>query len=86
MLKPTPQEFDAALKKAHALRESGQDADALARSLLYLAEKAEALEKIASLAELYINHGQSVQHHTALTMALEQARRKDLFGHRELLR
>lgn len=86
MLKPTPEELDAALTKAGAMREQDQDGDFLARSLLFLTEKADALEKIASLADLYINHGQLVQHHTALVMALEQAKRKELFEHRDLLR
>lgn len=86
MLKPSSEELKIALDAANQLREQDTDAQHLAKALLYFVEKAAALEKIAVAADLYINHGEAIQHHTELLRAIEHAKRRDYFEHIELLR
>ncbi len=86
MLKPSGEELKIALDAANQIREQDADSEHLAKALLYFVEKAAALEKIAVAADLYINRGEAIQHHSELLRAIENAKRRDYFEHIELLR
>jgi hypothetical protein len=77
-VKPSDEELKAALEEAERIRESGDDPGYLAKSLLYLHQRNEDLEKILEHAERYIQFGLPVEEHTRLKLLLEEAKTREL--------
>ena len=74
-MKPTPEQIRSALAAAEAMRERGEDPDALALTLLYLKRHCERLEPVFLHAERYVGFGQDEGEHRQLVRAIETARR-----------
>ena len=74
-MKPTSDQIRRALVAAEAMRERGEDPDALALTLLYLKRHCERLEPVFLHAERYLGFGQDEGEHRRLVRAIEQARR-----------
>ena len=70
--KPSDTVYSDALNNAELVRESDNDPHALAHTILYLAERNDKLEAIATAAEAYIRFGQDPQLHTNLVKALQR--------------
>ncbi len=70
--KPSESVYSDALNKAELVRESDNDPHAMAHTILYLAERNDKLETIATAAEAYIRFGQDPQLHTNLVRALQR--------------
>jgi hypothetical protein len=77
-VKPSDQELKAALAEAEQIRESGEDPHFLAKSLLYLHQRNQDLEKVLEHAERYIQFGLPVEEHTQLQLLLEEAKTREL--------
>ena len=77
MSKPTPQQLEQALNTAKNMRESGNDPDYLAKSLLNCHYQASFLEQVLHAAERYINSGLGEREHTRLIQAINKARTVD---------
>lgn len=73
MGKPTVEELKQALHAAITMRESGQDPDFIAKSLLNLNYRVEKLESVLSAARRYLHAGQSVSDHRTLLRAVQTA-------------
>lgn len=70
--KPCDTVYSDALNNAELVRESDNDPHALGHTILYLAERNDKLEAIATAAEAYIRFGQDPQLHTNLVKALQR--------------
>ena len=77
MSKPTPQELECALEKAKHMRETDQDPDFIAKSLLNCHYQSTYLEQVLHAAEHYINSGLGEREHTRLIQAISKAREVD---------
>lgn len=77
MSKPTPQESECALEKAKHMRETDQDPDFIAKSLLNCHYQSTYLEQVLHAAEHYINSGLGEREHTRLIQAISKAREVD---------
>ena len=77
MLKPTKEELQAALEEAERMREDSDDPYYMARSLLYLNGRTEALEKVFEAAVRYMKFGQEEHEHAELLKVIEAARKKE---------
>jgi enoyl-CoA hydratase/carnithine racemase len=77
-VKPSGEELKAALEEAERIRESGEDAHFLAKSLLYLHQRNSDLEKVVEHAERYIQFGLPVEEHTQLKLLLDEAKTREL--------
>lgn len=77
-MKPSDEELKAALEEAERIRESADDPNFLAKSLLYLHQRNADLEKILEHAERYIQFGLPVEEHTRLKLLLEEAKTREL--------
>jgi len=77
-MKPTDDELTAALQRAEAMREQGDDPEHLAKSLLYLARRDELLEEILQHLELFLGFGFPEEEHARLVLLVDQARRQAL--------
>ena len=73
-MKPTKQEITEALETARRMSTRDDDADHLAKTLLYLARRVEHLERIREYAERYVRFGNPVEDHRDLLVALQRAR------------
>ncbi len=78
MLKPTKEELAHALKAAEYMREHDLDRHHIAKTLLYLIERNEKLEKVMSRAELFLHFGQGATEHAELTRAISRAKRAEV--------
>jgi len=77
MSKPNPQELECALDKAKQMRETGDDADFLAKALLNCHYQSTFLQQVLHAAEHYINSGLGEIEHTRLIQAINNAREVD---------
>ncbi len=77
-MKPNSDQLKAALEAAEGMRESGNDPDFLAKSLLYLHQRNEDLEKILEHAERYLQFGLPTEEHAQLKLLLEAAKIREL--------
>lgn len=73
MGKPTEQELQHALETAAKMRESGQDPDFLAKSLLNLNYRFELVMKVLTQTKRYLHSGESPQEHAHLVRVIEKA-------------
>jgi hypothetical protein len=77
-VKPSSEELKAALEEAERIRESGEDPYFIAKTLLYLQQRNNDLEKVMEHAERYIQFGLPVEEHTQLKLLLEEAKTREL--------
>lgn len=73
MGKPTATELRQALDRAIQMRESGNDPDFLAKSLLNLHYRLLKAEKAVEVARRYLHAGQSATDHRLLMQAVQDA-------------
>lgn len=74
-MKPTLEERSIARQAAERLRETGGDAEFLAKSLLYLLERDQLLDKLWRQVELYLKFGEAPQEHARLMKLLQEIER-----------
>ena len=74
MSKPTKEELDRALVVAKMMRESGNDPDFVAKSLLSHNYRLGYLEAVYEAVEHYLHSGLAEREHTVLLRTLEKAR------------
>jgi CBS domain-containing protein len=72
--KPSPAQFEAALRAAESMHVAARDPDALAATLLYLNQRRVYLEKVLSLADRYLTAGQDESNHALLLKAVLAAK------------
>jgi hypothetical protein len=77
---PTKQEITKALETAQRMSANDDDAEHLAKTLLYLARRVQDLERIREYAERYVRFGNPVEDHRDLLVALQKAREHALSG------
>ena len=77
MGKPTEAEYESALTEAARMRESGEDPNFVAKTLLNLDYRFQHLEKVYEALEAWLHSGQSVQEHTRLMLLLDRYRNMD---------
>jgi len=77
MSKPTNEELEQALVKAKDMRETGDDPDFIAKSLLNCHYQSIYLEQVLQAAQHYINSGLGEREHTRLIQAINKAREID---------
>lgn len=75
MGKPSTHELRHALDRAIEMRESGNDPDFLAKSLLNLHYRLLKAEKAVESARRYLHSGQSPTEHRDLLLAVQEAER-----------
>lgn len=73
MGKPTASELRQALDRAITLRESGNDPDFLAKSLLNLHYRVLKLERALEMSKRYLHSGQGATEHRLLLQAVHDA-------------
>ena len=73
MGKPTATELRQALDRAIQMRESGNDPDFLAKSLLNVHYRLLKAEKAVDLARRYLHAGQSATDHRLLMLAIQES-------------
>jgi hypothetical protein len=73
MGKPTAEELQQALDTAIRMRESGNDPDFVAKSLLNLNYRLMHLEHVMTAAQHFLHAGQSVTEHRRLLGAIQAA-------------
>lgn len=73
MGKPTQHELRQALDRAIAMRESGNDPDFMAKSLLNLHYRLLKAERAVEAAKRYLHAGQSPTEHRELLLAVQEA-------------
>ncbi len=84
MGKPTDQELETALSEAKRLRESGQDAHFLGKSLLNCHYQNQFLLEVLHAADHYLRSGMAEAEHTRLLRAIDKAHQADnRSAHRE---
>lgn len=77
MATPTASELRQALDRALAMRDTGNDPDYLAKSLLNLHYRLLRMERVAEAARRYLNSGQSVTEHRLLMQAVHEAEEEE---------
>jgi hypothetical protein len=84
MGKPTNQQRETALTEAKRLRESGEDAHFLGKTLLNCHYQNQFLLDVLHAAEHYLHSGMAESEHTRLLRAIDKARQADdRSAHRE---
>jgi CBS domain-containing protein len=73
--KPTADEYHTALRAADALHVEERDTRYLGKTLLYLDQRRDQLEKVLELAYRFLLSGQDVQVHALLLKAIHKANR-----------
>lgn len=73
MGKPTESELQQAIRAAVLMRESGNDPDFVAKSLLNLNYRVQKLERVMTAARRYLHAGQSVSDHRQLMQLIQAA-------------
>lgn len=76
-MKPTPAELHQALAEAERLRDTGQDAQHLAKTLLYQHERLRHLEEVHLHAVRLVKFGLDEHEHALLLKALDAAKRAE---------
>jgi hypothetical protein len=76
-MKPTANELEMAIVAAEAMRESGADEHHVAKTLLYLYQRQQYLEKVRAAAENYLHSGQEEPQHAELVLTIEAARQAE---------
>lgn len=76
-MKPTPEQLHMALAEAEHLREAGEDARFLAKTLLYQHERLRHLEAVLAHAERLVKFGLDEHEHALLIKALDEAKRAE---------
>jgi len=76
-MKPTDGELEMAIIAAEELWQSGRDEHHLAKTLLYLYQRFDVLEKVRIAAENYLRSPQEASRQAELTRAIETATRLD---------
>jgi len=76
-MKPTETELEIAIIAAEQMRDTGNDTHHVAKTLLYLYQRLQAVERIHKAAERYIHFGQEEPQHAELVMAIEAARKAE---------
>jgi hypothetical protein len=79
-MKPTDAELEIAIIAAEHMRETGTDEHHVAKSLLYLYQRLDKLEKVLAAAEDYFHFGQEEPQYSALVHAIEVAREAEAGG------
>lgn len=74
-MKPTDGELEMAIIAAEELWQSGHDEHHLAKTLLYLYQRLDALEKVRTAAENCLRSGQEASRQEELRHAIEAAER-----------
>ncbi len=70
MSKPSLQELECALEKAKHMRETGEDPDFIAKSLLNCHYQFTYLEQVLHAAQHYVNSGLGEREHSRLIQVL----------------
>lgn len=73
MGKPTDTELQQAIAAAIAMRESGHDADHVAKALLSLNYRMQKMEKLLEATKRYLHAGQNATDHRTLLQAVQAA-------------
>lgn len=73
MGKPSESELQQAIRAAVLMRESGNDPDFVAKSLLNLNYRVQKLERVMTAARRYLHAGQSVSDHRQLMQLIQAA-------------
>lgn len=76
-MKPTTDELEMALDVAERMRDADIDSYYLAKSLLYLDQRNQLLEKVLEHVELFIQFGLPEDEHARLVLLLEEIRKKE---------
>ena len=76
-MKPTETELEIAIIAAEQMRDLGKDKHHIAKSLLYLYQRLQTVERIRKAAERYVHFGQEEPQHAELVRAIEAAKRVD---------
>jgi hypothetical protein len=76
-MKPTEEEFQAALEEAERLREDEEDTYFLAKSLFYLYKRNLELEQVMEHLERFLQFGLPVEEHSELIRIVEQVREEE---------
>jgi CBS domain-containing protein len=75
--KPSTDEYDIALRTAEVLHVEERDPRHLGKTLLYLDQRLDLLEKVIELADRFLLSGQDVQVHARLLKAIHAAKRAE---------
>jgi hypothetical protein len=76
-MKPTDGELEMAIIAAEELWQSGRDEHHLAKTLLYLYQRLDVLEKVRTAAENCLHSGQEASRQEELRQAIEAADRME---------
>jgi hypothetical protein len=76
-MKPTVDQLKAALAAAKRMRAQGDDPDSLGRSVLYLHQRDELLERILLHMERFLQFGLPEEEHAKLVRLIEEAQAQD---------
>ena len=74
MAKPTPEEMETALSMAKQMRDRDVDPFFIAKALLNLNYRFDALQEVLQAADRYVNMGMSEQERTRLIRAIDKAK------------
>ena len=77
MSKPTDIELSIALKQAKLMKETGNDADFLAKTVLNQHYRLKYLEDVLKTADRYMNHGMAEHERMALLQKIELAKQAE---------
>ena len=80
-MKPDDNELKTAMEEAERLRDIGEDSHFLSKSLLYLQQRNEELEKVLDHLEIFLQFGLPVEEHAKLTRLVAEIRGEE---HREI--
>ena len=75
--KPTAEEFATALSTALILHVEARDPRHLGKTMLYLQQRCDYLEKVLDLADRFLRAGQDEQNHALLLKAIHAAKRAE---------
>jgi len=76
-MKPTANELEIAIVATEAIRESGADEHHVAKTLLYLYQRLQDLDKVRTAAENYLQSGQEEPQLAELVQAIDAARQAE---------
>lgn len=76
-LRPTDEEYAVALRTAETLHVESRDPRYLGKSMLYLDQRRQFLERVAELADRFLRTGQNEQVHALLLKAIHAAKRAE---------
>jgi CBS domain-containing protein len=75
--KPSTEQYDVALRTAEVLHVEERDPRHVGKTLLYLDQRCDLLEKVLELADRFLLSGQDVQVHALLLKAVHAAKRAE---------